>query len=167
MTMWLTGMMGSGKTTSGKLAAASLQVEFHDTDAEVSRQGGSTIEELWHAIGEDAFRDLERSVVSRLAGTVAIVATGGGVVADETNREIMASTGPVVWLQAPPEILLARVGHDGGRPLLSEAADPLVVLRDLAAARSGWYQQLADHVIETSGRNAEEIAAEIEALWEL
>ena len=164
--MWLTGMMGSGKTSSGMKAAASLGVPFHDTDVEVARATGSTIRELWDSIGEDGFRDLERTAVSRLAGTVAIVATGGGAVTDALNREVMAASGPVVWLQAPAEILLARVDSEGGRPLLAPDADPLVVLRDLVAERSGWYLELADHVIDTTDRTVDEVAREIEALWE-
>ncbi len=165
MTMWLTGMMGSGKTSAGIKAAASLGVAFHDTDAEVAHENGRTIRELWEALGEDGFRELERAAVSRLAGADAIVATGGGVVTDARNREAMAGSGTVIWLQAPAEILLTRVGGDTGRPLLAAAGDPLVVLRDLAAERSGWYGSFADHVIDTSDLTVDEVALEIEALW--
>ncbi len=164
--MWLTGMMGSGKTSCGMKAAASLGVPFHDTDVEVTRETGSTIPELWASIGEDGFRDLERAAVSRFAGKVAIVATGGGAVTDVRNREAMSASGTVVWLQAPAEVLLARLGGEGERPLLAPGADPLVVLRDLAAERSGWYVELADHVIDTTDRTVDDVAREIEALWE-
>jgi shikimate kinase len=71
----------------------------------------------------------------------------------------------VVWLQAPPEALLARVGNDGERPLLAAAADPIAVLSDIAASREMWYRALADHVIDTSELSVGEVARELEALW--
>jgi shikimate kinase len=166
MTMWLIGMMGAGKTSAGAEAAAALGVPFRDTDLEVVEETGSSIQELWDSIGERAFRDLESVVVKRLAGSAAIVATGGGVVVDGRNREAMSRSGKVVWLQAPPEVLLARVGSDGERPLLATADDALTVLSDIAASREPWYRGLADHVIDTSERSVDEVARELEVLWE-
>jgi shikimate kinase len=165
MTMWLTGMMGTGKSSAGLRAAASLGVPFHDTDVEVSAASGSSIQELWESIGEEGFRDLERAMVSRLAGAEAIVATGGGVVLDRRNREVMSGSGTVIWLQASPEALMERIGDDGERPLISGSPDPLAALEGIAAARSELYRELADHAIDTSHRSVDDVAGEIEALW--
>jgi shikimate kinase len=165
MTMWLAGMMGSGKTSCGGVAAASLGVPFYDTDAEVTRSFDCTVAELWDQLGEPGFRALESAVVLRLAGESAIVATGGGAVLDSENRGVMTATGPIVWLQATPEELLERVGSAPGRPLLDGAHDPLAEIRALVADRAFRYGEAADHVIETSGKRIAEVAEEIAALW--
>jgi shikimate kinase len=165
MTMWLAGMMGSGKTSCGGVAAASLGVPFFDTDVEVTAASGSTLAELWDRIGEAAFRELENAVVQRLAGEKAIVATGGGVVLDPGNREVMTATGPIVWLRATPEDLLERVGSIPGRPLLDVSSDRLRELRSLSEERAVWYREAAEHEIDTTAKSIAEVADEIAALW--
>jgi len=165
MTMWLAGMMGSGKTSCGGVAAAGLGVPFYDTDVEVTTAFDCTVAELWDRLGEAGFRALESAVVLKLAGESAIVATGGGAVLDPENREVMTATGPIVWLQATPEELLERVGPAAGRPLLDGAEDRLGEIRSLADERANRYQEAADHVIETSGKSIADVADEIAALW--
>ncbi|MDP9494414.1 MAG: shikimate kinase [Actinomycetota bacterium] len=165
MTIWLAGMMGSGKTSSGAVAAASLGVPFYDTDVEVTKAFDCSVAELWERVGEPQFRALETSAVLRLAGEPAIVATGGGAVLDSQNQEAMRASGPVVWLRATPEELLQRVGRTADRPLLDRAEDRLTEIRSLAAERADRYQEAADHVIETSGKSIVEVADEIAALW--
>ena len=86
-TLWLVGVMGAGKTTAGRMAASVLGVPFWDTDEMVESDAGASIAEIWAKDGEDAFRDLESSVVARLSGEEGIVATGGGAVLDPANRE--------------------------------------------------------------------------------
>ncbi|HSO49862.1 MAG TPA: shikimate kinase [Acidimicrobiia bacterium] len=165
MTMLLAGMMGSGKTSTGSLAAATLGVSFYDTDVEVTKAFDDTVAELWDRLGESGFRDLESAVVLKLAGEPAIVATGGGVVLDPENREVMTATGPIVWLQATPEVLMERVGASTGRPLLDRADDRLREIRSLSDERAGSYQDAADHVIDTSGKTIAQVADEIVSLW--
>jgi len=165
MTIWLAGMMGSGKTSCGGVAASSLGIPFYDTDVEVTEEFDCTVAELWDHLGEPRFRALETAAVLRLAGEPAIVATGGGAVLEPQNREAMRATGPVVWLRATPEELLERVGRTAGRPLLDRAEDRLREIRSLAAERATRYQEAADHVIETSGKSIVEVADEIAALW--
>ncbi|HLF60069.1 MAG TPA: shikimate kinase [Acidimicrobiia bacterium] len=166
MTMWLAGMMGSGKTSCGAVAAARLDVPFYDTDVEVTTAFGCTVADLWARIGEAGFRELERAVVLRLAGEEAIVATGGGAVIDPQNRELMTATGPIVWLRATPEELLERVSSVSGRPLLDVSPDRLAELRSISEDRAKWYQEVADHEIDTTAKTIAEVADEIAALWE-
>jgi shikimate kinase len=165
MTMWLAGMMGSGKTSCGVVAAANLGVPFYDTDLEVTAALDCSVAELWERLGESGFRELESAVVVRLAGEEAIVATGGGVVLGSGNREVMTATGPIVWLQATAEELLERVGSTPGRPLLDRSHDRLGELRSISGERDVWYREAADHVIETTGKSIAEVAEEIAALW--
>ena len=125
--MFLTGMMGSGKSTAGRILAERLDVPFIDLDARVQRIFGRTIEELF-ADGEDRFRRCERIALESLvaepafAARGAVVATGGGVVIDPGNRETMIAHGVVVHLDVPVAELAARLlaaGERRTRPLLA------------------------------------------------
>jgi shikimate kinase len=167
MTLWLAGMMGSGKTSSGGVAAAHLGVSFFDTDVEVTAGLDCTVSELWERVGESTFREMESAAVRKLAGLGAIVATGGGAILQAVNRDAMTASGPIVWLQASPEEILERVGATTGRPLLDSSPDRLEELRKLSTERAGIYAEVADHVIVTSGKSVAEVADEIELLWEL
>lgn len=166
MILWLVGMMGSGKTTVGRLIASTTGVEFRDTEAEVERRAGMTVADLWAEGGEELFRSLEAEVVvdsARLQS--AVVATGGGAVTDPAIRTVISSSGTVVWLRAQPGELVDRLTGQQGRPLLDLADDLEATLRDLAIRRSGNYRSLADHTVDVDGRSPEYLAAEIEVLW--
>ncbi len=166
MKIWLVGMMGSGKTSVGEKAASSLGIPFADTDHLVEQRVGATIASYWTEHGERAFRRVEREVVAELEGASGIVATGGGAVMDEANRAVIARSGEVVWLDARPEALAARIGDSHGRPLLEEGDRPPHELLELTLdERSIAYEELADHRIPTDELSPEEVAARIEDLW--
>lgn len=166
MKIWLVGMMGSGKTAAGYLAASALGVPFLDTDELVADKAGSTISELWSDQGEAVFRSVERAVVSEIEARSGVVATGGGVVLDELNRAVLARSGTVVWLEASPRALAARVSGSAGRPLLETAREPVVsVLARVLADRSSLYEAVADHRIDTEHVEAAAVARMIEGLW--
>ncbi len=160
-TVWLIGMMGSGKSTVGEELARRLGVPFYDTDTEIVSRLGCSIGELWGLQGEGAFRDLEESQVGRLAGREAVVATGGGVVLRPSNVTAMRRSGPVVWLRAAVEELAARVGTGTGRPLLSGGS-----VEDRMSAvlteRSKLYEAAASIIIETDGLSAGQVVDEVE-----
>lgn len=166
MKLWLIGMMGSGKTSAGRLAASHLGVAFADTDELVERLVGTSIAAFWADFGEDAFREKEREVVASLETADGVVATGGGVVLDGGNRSIMASSGTVVWLDARPPALAARVDQPGARPILvSSGLDARTTLAATLAERSNLYRELAHHRVATDELTAVEVAREIELLW--
>ena len=165
MTLWLVGMMGSGKTSAGEQAAESLGVPFFDTDAEIARRMGCSVAQLWGDLGESAFRDMESAAIQRLAGTEAIVGTGGGAVLDEANRGKMRESGKVVWLKAAASTLAERVGSGPERPLLAEDSDVAGNLTTILDERTSAYGDSADLQIDTEGRSLEEVAEEIAALW--
>lgn len=164
MTLWLVGMMGSGKTSAGELAASSLGVAFFDTDDLVAERAGTSLVAVWESGGEKGFRAREREAVSAVAGRVAVVATGGGVVLSGENRSTMTASGPVVWLDAPVEVLASRLGSGQGRPLLGQG-DPLQALLPLETERRELYRAVARHRIDTALLTQAEVAARIEALW--
>lgn len=165
MRIWLIGMMGSGKTSAGEIAARNLGVPFMDTDRIVEQRTGESVTSLWSASGEEAFRDVERTVVEELAGEEGIVATGGGVVLDAVNRQVLVDSGTVVWLRAEPSTLAARVAMTSDRPLLAGSEDRVGVLETKLRERLDLYESVADYRIETDDLSPAEVAGEIEALW--
>lgn len=166
MILWLVGMMGSGKTSAGRLAARHLGVEFSDTDEEVARRKGCSIPQLWAELGEAAFRELEKVAVQELATRGGVVATGGGAVLDATNRHTMVTTGPVVWLEATPSVLSARLRHCEDRPLLAVPdRERESVIAQRLEERKKLYAEVATHRISTDHMTVTEVAARIEEIW--
>jgi shikimate kinase len=152
----LAGMMGSGKTTVGRLVAERLGRRFVDTDAELARWTGRDPGSLLVEEGEERFRDLEQRVVAELSGHIdLVIALGGGALLRDDNARALALTSATVLLDAPPEVLAERVGRDGTlRPLLGDAAagEALVErLRVIADDRDERYRAIADGVVDASG----------------
>jgi len=162
--IYLVGPMGSGKTAVGKKLAALLGKEFFDSDAEIERRTGVDIRYIFEKEGEPRFREREREVIADLTSLDdVIVATGGGVVLDPANRERLASTGTVVYLQATVDAQLQRTQPSRNRPLLMNA-DPREVLERLMAIRRPLYEEIADVRVDTTGRHVRAVAADVRAL---
>jgi shikimate kinase len=166
----LVGMMGSGKSTVGRLVAGRLGWGYLDLDEEVARTSGRSIPALFAEEGEAAFR---RAEAQCLAAALAegpsgpsVVAAGGGLVEEAANRSLLRGRATVVWLRAEPSTLEARVGDGGGRPLLSGAEGTggrRKTLGDLAARRAALYDEVADVTIDVDGLSADEVAARVAA----
>lgn len=145
-------MMGSGKTTVGRLLAEHLGADLVDSDAQVEADTGRTVAEIWAQEGEPAFRRLEaaalRAALDPGRSRPAVVAAAGGVVLDEANRALLRDGDhEVVWLRAAPTTLAERVGDDPGhRPLL--AGDPAGTLARLDGERRDLYAQVATLVVD-------------------
>jgi shikimate kinase len=155
-------MMGSGKTTVGRIVADRLGLPFHDTDEAVEEASGRTVVELF-ADGEQTFRDAEADAVRSLAGQDAVVACGGGVVLDEGNVGALRATGLVVWLDAPVSVLAVRVGDATGRPLLD--GDPDAGLERIASERRARYEAAAHLRVEATHHDPDETAGEVITAW--
>lgn len=163
--LWLVGMMGTGKTSVGRVLAERHGMEFVDTDARVASRLGCSIGELWGRRGEGAFRDMEAAQVAELSDKDGLViATGGGVVLRADNTLAMRRSGSVVWLTASPPVLASRLTGSTGRPLLNDV-DPEKTLGDLIAERQGLYQSASHAEVDTEGLTAEEVAAAVEGVW--
>ena len=143
-------MPGSGKSTVGRHLSRALGWRFIDSDAEIERHIGGSIRAFFEQQGEDAFRDLEQATLTDLAcsSDAAVLATGGGSVLREANRQALRAGGKVVYLRSSPEELFRRLRHDRQRPLL-QVADPHKRLRELFQQRDPLYRDAADFVIET------------------
>lgn len=157
----LIGLMGAGKTTVGQHCARGLGRHFVDTDAIVEANAGATVPEVFAREGEAGFRVRERAaLVDALADPEPLViACGGGAMVNAENRRSARDRGFVVWLEASPEVLAARVETDGVgiRPMLA-GGSPTITLTRLAAARADAYAAAADAVVSTVGRDVEAVA---------
>lgn len=163
-TLWLIGMMGSGKTAVGRLVADRCGCDFVDSDELVEQQAGRSIAEIWDSEGEPGFRRRERAAVASVAGRHAVVATGGGVILDEVNVRLMRSHGRVVWLTAGVEVLAGRVGAAENRPLLRDG-DTEDRLDEILTERRDRYGAAAHDVVDTEDRTLDDIADEVRARW--
>jgi shikimate kinase len=155
-------MMGVGKSTVGRILSRRLHRPFLDTDALLEERSGRTVREIITADGEPAFRDLEAVVLAdALASeTPAVIAAAGGVVLRPDNRAVLRErAGKVVWLSAPLDVLLARVRHGKHRPVLDQ--DPEATLVRLEQERDPLYREVADAIVLSDGRPAEQIADQI------
>ncbi len=154
----LVGMMGSGKTTVGRMLASRLHRDLLDTDALIEVREGRSVRELFSSNGEDSFRAIEAEVlVESLANPKgAVIAAAGGVVLRRENREALHASGArVVWLRADPVVLAERVKGGGHRPLLD--ADPEGMLRRMHEDREPLYREVADLIITVDGRSVNEV----------
>jgi shikimate kinase/protein tyrosine phosphatase (PTP) superfamily phosphohydrolase (DUF442 family) len=140
LNVYLIGMMGCGKSTTGKLLAQKLGYRFFDTDDLITQSTGLTVSQIFAEAGEAEFRKVETQVLSQLSAyTRLVVATGGGIVLERMNWSHMQQ-GLVIWLEVEPETLLNRLKEDTARPLLQNA-DPQQTLRILLAQRNHLYAQ--------------------------
>jgi len=149
----LAGFMGSGKTTIGTLLARQLAWRFVDLDDRIEAAAGLRIPEIFERLGEPAFRQIEADQLRATLGRVfefnesIVLALGGGTYAQAGAPEFLrAANVPVIWLDSPVEVLLARCMTMTGRPLFRDESS----FRALYAQRVPSYQQ-AEHHVDSSG----------------
>jgi shikimate kinase len=159
--IFLIGPMGVGKTTIGRTLAAHLQLEFIDSDQEIERRAGANIAWIFDVEGESGFRDRESAVIDELSQREGILlATGGGSVLREANRQCLRARGVVLFLDTSLEMQIKRTAKDKKRPLL-QTADPVRVLRRLKIERDPLYNELADIKVTVGDKNTRRIMSMI------
>lgn len=157
--IFLTGFMGSGKSTIGPKLAHALSCPFMDLDQQIVNETGRSINEVFETEGEAYFRNLEQQHLKKIPIGLCVVSTGGGVVISPENRNFMHKNGIIINLVVNIEQLLLRLNLSNGRPLLAgenvaERATKLLAEREL-------YYADADIRIDTNGKSVEDVLAEI------
>ena len=158
----LIGLMGAGKSTIGRSLAKRLKKEFYDSDRVIEERTGVDIATIFEIEGEDGFRSREAQVIEELCQLENIVlATGGGSILRQENRENMKKYGQVIYLSTTAELLYSRIKHDKSRPLM-QTSNPLDTLKKLLDIREPFYREIADLNITTGRQKANLIVKRVE-----
>lgn len=157
----LVGMMGSGKSTIGRLLSDATGWPYVDNDELVMRANGATPRQLLAEHGEAAMRAAESSALELglKVPPPAIVGVAAGTILDEANRVRMRDGGIVVWLTAASSVLAERAAGSEHRPWLEGDAESW--MRDAVGERDPLYASIADLTIDTGAASAEDSVAEL------
>ena len=162
----LVGYMGSGKTSVSKALENITDLTFWDTDEEIVKRVGKSINAIFAEDGEESFRGMETALLQWLidTGWKGILSTGGGMPVRPENRALLKKLGTVVYLKTSPEATCKRLEGDTTRPLLAGLADheaKLAKIRSMLELREPFYAEAADMTVQTDGLTTKEIAEKI------
>lgn len=149
--------MGVGKTTIGRILASTLKRSFYDTDRVVEERTGADIPWIFDVEGEVGFRKREQAVCEELSSRASLVlATGGGVVVNDVNRDVLSADSFVVYLSASVDQLHNRTRYGTNRPLLN-TDNPKKVIENILERRRPLYEDMADIIIDTERCNPRQV----------
>lgn len=153
--------MGAGKSTVGRLLAAGCGFDFLDCDRELEQRAGASIATMFELEGEAAFRQRETQLLDELTARPHVVlATGGGAVLSEVNRQMLRSRGLVIYLQASVDEIARRTRGDASRPLL-QVDDRQERIEHLLQQRAPLYRQTAHLVFRSAAANPRRLVARL------
>ena len=157
----IVGMMGSGKSTIGRLLAAQLGRTFVDSDQAIEQKTGVTIATIFEVEGEIGFRQREQLIISELLALPQIIlATGGGAVIHPNTRQLIKSHAFGIYLKADPHELWRRIQHSRHRPLL-DTPKPLETLKTILHEREPYYEESAHLIIPTKRQSVRKLVHHI------
>lgn len=156
--IYLTGFMGTGKTTIGRALGEKLNLPVYDTDEYIVKKTEKEIKEIFNEWGEEAFRDLETEVLQTLSLKNIIITTGGGLPVRKQNREWMKTHGTIVFLHTDLDVIFERLQQDKQRPLALNASKS--DLAELYASRKYAYDDCS-LMIDTTAKEIVDITEEI------
>lgn len=166
--IFLIGARGCGKTTIGQRLTHACDFHFVDTDQVLQQRAGMTIADIVVKEGWDGFRARETQTLQSVTQPETVVATGGGIILADVNREFMRQNGVVIYLNAPVAVLAGRLEAFPeasqrptltGKPISEEVADIL-------AQRDALYRETAHHVVDASS-SPDEVVAQILTVLQL
>lgn len=162
--IFLTGFMGAGKSAVGKLLAENLDLPYCDLDEEVERKAGKSINEIFDLEGEAYFRMLETDTLEQVIRDKSrcVVSTGGGIVLNKHNRDLMKQSGIIFYLRAKIDTIIERLEGDEKRPLLKDD-DKREQALQIFSQRSSLYEE-SDYTVDTDGLDPGQIAERIEQI---
>jgi shikimate kinase len=165
MKVILIGYRATGKSTVGTLLSAKLKIPFEDTDTLVEKIMGMPIKEIVALHGWDFFRAKEKEAVLTLTQEGAgVIATGGGVVLDKENINLLKQKGVIVWLNAPLHDIINRLSKDAqGAAIRPQFTDWNIVQEtiDTLKQRIPLYEKAANYTVDTADKSAADVATEI------
>ncbi len=153
MNIYLVGYRGTGKTALSRAVALHMERLFVDTDELIVESEGMSVPEIFASEGEPRFRELETSILSELATRDdLVVATGGGIIGSEENRDIIKKTGLCIYLKASPDVIYSRISGDANRPALTQKSEREEIVTMLEK-RKAWYEEVSQMNIDTGENN--------------
>lgn len=153
----LTGFMGTGKTTVGKLLAKKLNRTFFDTDTIIEQQLSASISDIFKSVGEKQFREYESQVVKLMSSMDScVIACGGGVVLNKHNIDLLRKNGIIINLFASPKQILSRISHEDHRPLIKKLINPMEGIKKMLNERKVAYDN-CDIAVMTDGLTPEQV----------
>ena len=159
--IYLVGLMGSGKTTLGKILSKKIDKQFYDSDQVIEEKLGVDVPIIFEYEGEAGFREREKDILKELVGIQNIVlATGGGIILSKSNRDLLAQNGIVIYLKSNQKDLILRMKNDKTRPLLQNG-NIEEIIKTLCKEREPLYEEIADFEIMTKNKKIHEIVNEI------
>ena len=159
--IYLIGLMGSGKTTLGKILSKKLDKIFYDSDQVIEEKLGVDVSMIFEYEGEEGFREREKDILQELVSKKNIVlATGGGIILSKSNRDLLSENGIVIYLKSNQKDLILRTKNDKTRPLLKNGNIELII-KKLCKEREPLYEEIADFEIMTKNKRVHEVVNEI------
>ena len=160
--IYLVGLMGSGKTSIGKILAKRMRMNFIDLDNEIIKDQQCSISEIFDRFGEEKFRHLEnKKLLSTLEIDNCVISTGGGIIMDQDNIKIMVENGSIIHLDIDLEIQLLRIKNKKNRPLLRDKDDERKILVKMRKERDHIYKKIAIGSVNTSNKKRNDIVSEV------
>lgn len=166
----LVGFMGTGKTQVGSVLAQLMGWEYVDMDIVLEAGAGKSVQKIFAEDGEPAFRDMEKVLLEEVCSSSRkVISTGGGVVLDESNRQLVRSRGMVVLLDAQPETIYIRLTSDEAKPVearpLLSGSEPFQGIKELKSQRDRSYAAAAHHIVDTELLTADQVARKVLELF--
>ena len=159
--IYLIGLMGSGKTTLGKILSKKLDKNFYDSDHVIEEKLGVDVPMIFEYEGEAGFREREKDSLKELVSKKNIVlATGGGIILSKSNRDLLSENGIVIYLKSNQKDLIKRMKNDKTRPLLKNG-NIEEIIKKLCKEREPLYEEIADFEIVTKNKRIHEVINEI------
>jgi shikimate kinase len=163
MNIILIGMRGSGKTEIGKFITEKIKFGFIETDKLIESNCKMPIQEIVAKFGWDYFREKEKQAINAIGNVNhKVISTGGGAILNRDNMAVLKQLGKVIWLKASIKNLVSRINKDSNyRPKLTCAKSLTEELKEIYKERILLYENNADFIIDTDGKNTDIISEEI------
>ena len=166
--LFLIGMMGSWKSTVGSKLAEYLKMEFIDTDDAIEEITEMKVADIFREFGEKRFREMEKAFfIEKAKKPGQIFSTGGGIVLEKQNRNVLQNNGICFFLDTSPQILAQRIHNTDKRPLLADSDNLENRLKTIWKDRSEFYKISAHHIIKTDKLKPLEVLDQILKILEV